>query len=79
MTLTKLDLQKIATLLALTEDRLEKKMEEKISNLATKEEFDFLRDEILTELRKVRVEQVSVHSKVYKNLEPRIEALEDNN
>lgn len=78
MTLTKKDLQAIRDLVKITvDDELEEKLNEKLKNFPTKDEFFSRMDEIMTELKAMREEQKILTHKVYEDHEGRITTLED--
>ena len=77
MTLTKKDLSAIRRIVEVTIDEtLESKLNEKLKNYPSKEEFFDKMDEVMTELKAIREETTVLPSQVGRNTK-RIENIED--
>jgi|SRR3989344_3378181 len=77
MALTDKDLNAIKDLMKITiDEELEEKLNEKLKHFPSKEDFFSKMDEIMTELKTMREEQIVLTSKVYDDLEPRMEKVE---
>ena len=77
MTLTKKDLSAIRGIVEVTIDEaLESKLNEKLKNYPSKEEFFDKMDEVMTELKAIREETTVLPSQVGRNTK-RIENIED--
>lgn len=78
MTLTQKDLDAISDLVGVVvDDSLEKKLDEKLKNFPTKEEFFSKMDEVIGELKDIREENTALGHQVQRNTS-RIEKIEDN-